>query len=84
MGFARNEAQEEPNPDDMYEFGTLAEVVQMLKMPDGNLRVVVEGRERVAVRHFDDTQPFLLAGVEVVEGGVVRATIGEKLAESVA
>lgn len=62
----RNEALEEPEPDDLYPFGTLAEVVQMLKMPDGNLRVVIEGRERAIATRFDTSQPHLMAEVKLV------------------
>ncbi|MBV9864034.1 MAG: endopeptidase La [Abitibacteriaceae bacterium] len=62
----RSDAIEEPEASDLFEFGTLAEVMQMLKMPDGNVRVVVEGRERVRVNEFIQDKPFFIATVTPV------------------
>ena len=42
----RDEDTEEPAPEDLYEIGVIAEVMQSVRLPDGNLRVVVEGRAR--------------------------------------
>jgi ATP-dependent Lon protease len=42
-------AVEEPTPDDIYTIGTLCEIKQILKMPEGQLRILVEGLERVVV-----------------------------------
>src|SRR5688500_16257427 len=39
----KDEEQEEPGADDVHHFGTIGEIVQMMKMPDGNVRVVIEG-----------------------------------------
>jgi len=63
----RDESVEEPDAEDLYRFGTLAEVVQMLKMPDGNVRVVVEGRQRVRVCQYLEEQPFFVASVAIVD-----------------
>ncbi|MDQ3815935.1 MAG: endopeptidase La, partial [Armatimonadota bacterium] len=63
----RDEAVDEPEADDLYRFGTLAEVVQMLKMPDGNVRVVVEGRQRVTVCEYLQDQPYFIASVAIVD-----------------
>lgn len=48
----RNEEVEDPAPDDLYRTGILAEVVQFLKMPDGNLRVMVECSRRCRIEEF--------------------------------
>ena len=49
----------EPEPKDIYKLGTLAEVKQLLKLPDGTLRVLVEGLSRVQVRSFVQKNPTI-------------------------
>ena len=39
----RNAAQDDPGPDDMYEIGTISSILQLLKLPDGTVKVLVEG-----------------------------------------
>ncbi|PKO84141.1 MAG: endopeptidase La [Betaproteobacteria bacterium HGW-Betaproteobacteria-11] len=61
-------AKDEPGPDDMYEIGCLANILQMLKLPDGTVKVLVEGIERARVVRVEDrgelfvadTQPLLV------------------------
>src|SRR3954469_19264192 len=50
----RDPDTEDPLQDDVYEIGTLAEVMQMLKLPDGTVKVLVEGSCRVSVDEFMD------------------------------
>lgn len=49
----------EPSPEDIYEVGTLAEIKQLLKLPDGTIRVLVEGLSRYKVIKYLQTEPFL-------------------------
>ncbi len=56
---------EEPLQDDLYSIGTLAEVMQMLKLPDGTVKVLVEGSTRVNIKEFSE-EPTLLT-VQVAE-----------------
>ncbi|MCG8452497.1 MAG: endopeptidase La [Spirochaetales bacterium] len=49
LGFQKN-TSEEFHPDDLYPIGTVARVVQVLKLPDGNMRVLVEGRQRAQLK----------------------------------
>jgi ATP-dependent Lon protease len=63
----RDEANEEPGTADVFEFGTLAEVVQIMKMPDGNVRVVVEGRTRARVLEWVGDEPHMVARIETIE-----------------
>jgi ATP-dependent Lon protease len=60
-------AVEEPGEDDLYRFGTAAVIMRMLKLPDGRIRILVQGLARVRVEHFSQTEPFLQAKVERVE-----------------
>ena len=62
----RDEEIEEPAAKDLHPIGTLATVSQLMKMPDGNLRVVVEGGERAQVDDVEAEEPFLLARVRPV------------------
>jgi ATP-dependent Lon protease len=63
----RDENTEEPGAADLHPIGTLATVSQLMKMPDGNLRVVIEGGERAFVDSVEAEEPFLLARVRPVE-----------------
>ena len=48
-----------PGEEDIYKDGTLARIIQMLKLPDGTLRVLVEGMERGTIRKFTSFSPYL-------------------------
>ncbi|NLY90074.1 MAG: endopeptidase La [Firmicutes bacterium] len=62
---------DEPEPEDIYKLGTLAEVKQLLKLPDGTLRVLVEGLSRVEVKSFLQRDPHYRVLVEKVEESTV-------------
>ena len=49
---------DEPNADDIYNFGTVATILQLLKLPDGTVKVLVEGIERAKISHFVENQDF--------------------------
>lgn len=59
--------EEEPNAADLYEVGTIATVLQMLKLPDGTVKVLVEGVSRAKVHDFADTADCFSAKAEVIE-----------------
>ncbi len=52
-------AKEEPNPDEIFEVGVLANILQMLKLPDGTVKVLVEGMQRVRLSNVDDGDCFV-------------------------
>ena len=56
-----------PGPDDIYQVGTLAAILQLLKLPDGTIKVLVEGAERARVVRFVDQDDYFAANIEVVE-----------------
>jgi ATP-dependent Lon protease len=57
---------DDPGADDLYSVGTLAQVLQLLKLPDGTIKVLVEGSARVAIDGYGDREGALTAtGVEV-------------------
>ncbi|MDO5725159.1 MAG: endopeptidase La [Tissierellia bacterium] len=53
----------EPNADDIYDIGTVAVIRQMLKLPQGLTRVLVEGEYRVKVKNFEQMEPYIKANV---------------------
>ena len=53
--------EEEPTVDDLYQVGTYASILQMMKLPDGTLKILVEGNKRVKVESFDSSLPYLSA-----------------------
>jgi ATP-dependent Lon protease len=60
----RDLEKEEPGGDDLYSYGTAAAIMRMLKMPDGRIRILVQGLSRAHVTRYDDTQPHLVAHIE--------------------
>jgi ATP-dependent Lon protease len=61
----RTEQTDQPTPDDMYRVGTAAIVHQLARLPDGTLRVVLQGLERVRLLDFVTTERYLVARVEL-------------------
>ncbi len=61
---------DEPDGSDLYEVGTIATVLQMLKLPDGTVKVLVEGVHRARVVEFVDTVDCFAAKVEQIENTV--------------
>ncbi|QKK02272.1 MAG: endopeptidase La [Pseudomonadota bacterium] len=57
----KNPEVESPAPDDLFGCGTMATILQMLRLPDGTTKVLVEGVERVRVLELDDSQDYLAA-----------------------
>ena len=52
---------DEPNADDIFETGTIGNIVQSVKMPDGNIKVLVEGVERARATEVHDEDGFFVA-----------------------
>jgi len=55
---------DDPQVDDIHEIGTLSTILQLLKLPDGTVKVLVEGAERAAVVKFETTEEFFSASIE--------------------
>jgi len=54
---------DEPRADEIYNVGTIGTIVQSVKMPDGNIKVLVEGLERAAAVEMNDTDGFFVATI---------------------
>jgi ATP-dependent Lon protease len=59
----KDSADDEPKADDLYETGTLANILQLLKLPDGTVKVLVEGTRRAKAAYFDTRGDFFEAQV---------------------
>ena len=62
----KDAADDDPTPKAIYEVGTLASVLQLLKLPDGTVKVLVEGRERAGVIRYLDRKDYFEAEVAVM------------------
>ena len=63
MVASRTPAVESPAPDDLYSVGVLGVVARMVRVPDGTLRVLIQGGQRVRVESWVGTEPYLVAEV---------------------
>jgi ATP-dependent Lon protease len=61
----RDAADDDPSPQGIFTMGTLASVLQLLKLPDGTVKVLVEGNERALITRFTDRREFIEASAEV-------------------
>jgi ATP-dependent Lon protease len=57
----KNEAVEDPTINDVYKVGTVARILRMLKMPDGNTTVIIQGKKRFEIENFVQEEPYLKA-----------------------
>ena len=63
-----NETVEDPGLEDIYKVGTVARILRVLRMPDGNVTVILQGKKRFEIKELTQTEPFLKATVtDVVE-----------------
>ena len=63
----KDESVEEPTPDDLHTIGTVARIIRVLKMPDGNTTVILQGKKRFEVDQFTQEEPYLKATIKSVE-----------------
>ncbi len=63
----RNPADDDPAEEGLYRMGTVATILQLLKLPDGTVKVLVEGEQRGAVEHFDLSGSYGQARVSLLE-----------------
>ena len=59
--------QDDPKLGDLYTIGTLSTILQLIKLPDGTLKVLVEGNKRASIESLDSTDEFLSVKVSVIE-----------------
>mgnify|MGYP001100478733 FL=1 len=79
----KNASDDDPSTDSIYEIGTLASVLQLLKLPDGTVKVLVEGVERAKVRQYTDRADYYEADAEVLADDQGERVEAEAMARSV-
>ncbi len=79
----KNAAQDDPTVDDMYRVGTLSTILQLLKLPDGTVKVLVEGVQRARILHFVGTEDYFAAQIHAIESEPVEEREAEALTRSV-
>src|SRR3989339_759615 len=62
-----NAKTNDPKPEDIYSVGCLGSIVQLLRLPDGTVKVLVEGNKRARVHRYITTEPVFIAEVEEIE-----------------
>ena len=60
-------AQDDPSADDIHRVGTVGTVLQLLKLPDGTVKVLVEGQQRARIKKYTQTEEFFQAYAETIE-----------------
>src|ERR1700726_5034520 len=79
----KNAADDDPSTDSIYEVGTLASVLQLLKLPDGTVKVLVEGVERAKILKYTDRVEYYEAEATTFQDAAGERVEAEALARSV-
>ncbi|MCA2958619.1 MAG: endopeptidase La [Silvanigrellales bacterium] len=73
----------DPTPDEIYEFGTIAQILQLLRLPDGTVKILVEGKKRGRIVRYSDTADCLMVEVHDVQEPAGNAVENEALVRTV-
>lgn len=76
----KNPQAEEPGVEDLYRTGTVARIIKMLVLPDGNTTIIIQGKNRFTVKEFVQEEPYLTAHVELQPEPVMNANGKETVA----
>src|SRR6201985_97010 len=79
----KNASDDDPATDAIFEVGTLASVLQLLKLPDGTVKVLVEGAERAKIRPYTDRAEYYEAEATVLQDTTTERVEAEAMARSV-
>ena len=66
----KSASTDDPKKDDLFELGTIANVLQLLKLPDGTVKVLVEGICRASINQYTENSEFLIADVDTIEENI--------------
>ncbi|MDG6094592.1 endopeptidase La [Acetobacter sp. AN02] len=79
----KDESLDDPGADDIYRFGTVSTILQLLKLPDGTVKVLVEGSRRARVKAFHEVDGHFEADIEILEEDLPAGSEAEALGRSV-
>jgi len=74
---------DDPSPKDIFAFGTLGTVLQLLKLPDGTVKALIEGKERGMIENFMDKQGFFMVEVSKCQDAFTSTPETEALVRSI-
>ncbi len=83
MVASRDPENEAPGPDDLYGVGVAGTVARMMKVPDGTLRILVQGAERISIGDYVSEEPYLVARIEAMPDVLEPSTELEALTRNV-
>ena len=79
----RQAGQEEPSAEDIYPLGTLGTIIQLLRLPDGTVKVLVEGKSRARIESFESNDPYFSVALEELPDPAVETPESDGLVRSV-
>src|SRR3989304_4725827 len=79
----KSASDDDPAPDNIHTVGTIASILQLLKLPDGTVKVLVEGERRAVLQKYLDTEDYFSAQVALLETMPLTDKEGEALTRSV-
>ena len=79
----KSASEDDPGPEDIYEVGTVANVLQLLKLPDGTVKVLVEGQHRAKVNSFTASEEYVEAEAENIPAETITGDEIEAMRRSV-
>ncbi|MBC7568274.1 MAG: endopeptidase La [Spirosoma sp.] len=79
-----NQQKDEPTPDDLYRIGTIAYIIKMITLPDGNITIIIQGKKRFEIEKFTQEDPYLTAQVKQIDDNFpnVKRKEGKALLQS--
>jgi ATP-dependent Lon protease len=83
MVASRDPENDRPGPDDLFDVGVAGTVARMMKVPDGTLRILVQGSERIRITGYVTEEPYLVARIEEVPDVLEPSTELEALTRNV-
>ncbi len=63
----REQTTDDPKPEDLYEIGTVARILKMIRMPDDSISIIIQGEERITIEEFTQITPYFKAGVTILD-----------------
>jgi ATP-dependent Lon protease len=83
MVASKDPENDTPGPDDLYGVGVAGTVARMMKVPDGTLRILVQGSDRIRIVDYVTEQPYLVARIEAMPDAIEESTELEALTRNV-
>ena len=68
----QNESVENPNIEDIHRIGTVAQILRVLKMPDGNTTIIIQGKKRFKIKSIVEERPYMKASIESIKESFLK------------